>query len=102
MAEPFDPIDEDSDEEDGGAGERTCPHCGADVDAEDLACITCGEPLDDPARGICAFCGVVTSERCGGCVALICWECSDGARTGETATHAGIPWCPDCRAGAAI
>ncbi|MCW2955355.1 MAG: hypothetical protein JWO69_224 [Thermoleophilia bacterium] len=80
--------------------EVTCPHCGAEVDPRDLACDTCLEPLDDPARGICGFCGVATNERCGGCAALLCWECSDGARTGEDALHAGVPWCVDCRAGA--
>lgn len=82
--EPDDPDDE-----------RSCPHCGGEVEASDLACPTCGEPLDDPARGICGFCGVATAERCHGCHALVCWEC--GERTGEDELHAGVPWCPDCR-----
>jgi hypothetical protein len=82
--------------------EHSCPHCGDEVDVRDLACSTCGEPLDDPARGICGFCGVATTERCAGCQALVCWECSDGARSGEDALHAGVPWCPDCRPGAGV
>jgi hypothetical protein len=79
--------------------ERTCPHCGEEVEAEDLACSTCGEPLDDPTRGICGFCGVATTERCHGCHALVCWECA--VREGEDELHVGVPWCPDCRPGAA-
>ncbi|MCW2925426.1 MAG: hypothetical protein JWM98_2830 [Thermoleophilia bacterium] len=77
-----------------------CPACGEDVAVGDLSCHSCGEALDDPTRGICGFCGVATSERCGGCSALVCWECSDGARTGQDAAFAGTPWCVDCRAGA--
>jgi len=80
----------------------TCPHCGEENDPIALQCDACGEPLDDPTRGICNFCGVATVERCAGCDALICWECSDGARTGATSVRAGVPWCPDCRAGAGI
>jgi hypothetical protein len=80
--------------------EHSCPHCGDEVDVRDLQCGTCMEPLDDPSRGICGFCGVATAERCAGCSALICWECSDGARTGVSEAFAGVPWCPDCRAGA--
>ncbi|MBC7459723.1 MAG: hypothetical protein H7287_00020 [Thermoleophilia bacterium] len=80
----------------------TCPHCGEENDPIALQCDTCGEPLDDPTRGICNFCGVAAVERCAGCDALICWECSDGARTGATSVRAGVPWCPDCRAGAGI
>lgn len=89
------------DSNDEGAG--VCAHCGEDVDpASELGCPACGEPLDDPARGICAFCGVATAERCAGCQALLCWECSDGARTGASAAFAGTPWCADCRPGAAV
>lgn len=91
-----------SDDENADTPDPTCPHCGAGVDADDLGCAECGEPLDDPARGICAFCGVATSERCGGCALLICWECSDGARSGTTSVFAGTPFCADCRAGAAV
>ncbi len=80
--------------------ERRCPACDEEVDASALGCPSCGEPLDDPLRGICGFCGVATSERCGGCGALVCWECSDGARTGANEAFAGTPWCVDCRAGA--
>ena len=78
--------------------ERSCPNCGELVDTADLACSTCGEPLDDPARGICGFCGVATTERCAGCSALVCWEC--GEREGEDELHVGVPYCPDCRPGA--
>ena len=76
-----------------------CPNCGDEVDVRDLQCSTCGEPLDDPTRGICGFCGVATDERCAGCSALVCWECSEGRRTGtdEDGIEPGTPWCPDCR-----
>ena len=79
-----------------------CRRCGETVDSDDLSCSTCGEPLDDAEHGICGFCGVATSERCAGCGALVCWECSDGARTGADELHVGVPWCVDCRAGAAL
>lgn len=79
-----------------------CPRCGDQVDPQAMQCDTCGEPLDDPMRGICGFCGVATAERCGGCGALICWECSEGARTGTTESHPGVPWCVDCRAGSGL
>lgn len=80
--------------------QRACPHCGEeDLGEHDLACPTCGDPLDDPARGICGFCGVATTERCTGCHALVCWECSE--REGEDELHVGVPWCSDCRPGAA-
>jgi hypothetical protein len=72
-----------------------CPRCGDPIEVDDLQCETCGEPLDDPSRGICGFCGVATSERCSGCSALVCWECS--SRTGVTELTPGAPWCPDCR-----
>jgi hypothetical protein len=89
-------------ENDSGEHEAPCPHCGDEVDPIALQCATCGEPLDDPTRGICGFCGVATVERCAGCSALVCWECSDGARTGETDVYAGVPWCVDCRAGSGV
>lgn len=84
--------------------EVLCPHCGDEVDPRDLQCSTCGEPLDDPTRGICGFCGVATDERCAGCGALVCWECSEGRRSMVRSDDedapidtAGTPWCPDCR-----
>lgn len=95
------PEDEDSDDSSVDPADGTrCASCGAALQEDDLACPACDEPVDDPARGICGFCGVATSERCGGCGALLCWECSDGARTGVSEAFAGVPWCPDCRAGA--
>ena len=93
-------IDEDDDSE--AEQIRHCPACDEELAPDELSCPVCGAPRDEALTGICAFCGVATDERCGGCGMLVCKECGDDARTGATSASEGVPWCVDCRAGAGM